>query len=190
MTTLFPRRWFLQLAAAGLAVRFARGDSGVILLAYATKCGCTREIAEVIARDLRARGLMIDVRAAKDVKALTGYRAVVLGSAVRFGKWLPEGSDFVERHQAALAKVPKAFFTVHMMNTGDDEKSRKGRAGYVQPIYARVKPDFDAFFAGRMDTGKLSFSEKLLIKMMKGSDRDLRNWTAIHGWSKSLFQPV
>ena len=192
---LFDRRRFLQFAAAGLGVSsfasrvsaIAGAPDGLILMAYASRCGSTREIAQAVAQDLRARGLVVDLRPADQVASLAPYRAVALGSAVRFGKWLPESVAFVERHQAALNRLPKAFFTVHMLNTGADPASRQARAGYVQPIYARVKPDCDAFFAGKMDMSRLSFTERLLCKMMKGHDADARDWTAIHAWAQRLF---
>jgi menaquinone-dependent protoporphyrinogen IX oxidase len=42
-----------------------------------------------LAQDLRGRGYAADLRATDKVIGLSGYEAVVLGSAVRFGRWLP-----------------------------------------------------------------------------------------------------
>jgi menaquinone-dependent protoporphyrinogen oxidase len=51
-----------------------------VLVAYATRSGSTREIAEVIAATLREHGLEVDLKPARDVRTLEGYRAVVLGA--------------------------------------------------------------------------------------------------------------
>ena len=121
------------------------------------------------------------------VPTLAGYEAVVLGSAVRFGHWLPEAVEFVRTHQAALKRVPTAFFTVHIMHTGPDEAARKARLGYLDPVHAVIKPNAEVFFAGRMEQSRLSFTERLLFKVMKGHDADLRDWPAIHAWGQSVF---
>jgi menaquinone-dependent protoporphyrinogen oxidase len=60
-----------------------------VLVAYASKCGSTGETAKAVAEEIAARGKSVDVRPAENVKDISGYSAVVLGSAVRFGRWLP-----------------------------------------------------------------------------------------------------
>jgi hypothetical protein len=41
-----------------------------------------------------------------------------------------------------------------------------------------------------MDMSRLSFSERLLCKVMKGRDADLRDWPAIHSWARNVFPPL
>jgi menaquinone-dependent protoporphyrinogen oxidase len=191
--TEYNRRAFLGVATAGLTTRAAfaaaTADSANrrVLIAYATRCGSTFEIAQTMLQDLKGRGFAGDVSAAGKVTTLSGYDAVVVGSAVRFGKWLPEAVDFVRRYRAELNRMPTAFFTVHMMNTGGDEASRKARMAYVDPARALVRPVGEVFFAGKMDSSRLSFGERLLCKVMKARDADQRDWGAIHGWGKSVF---
>jgi menaquinone-dependent protoporphyrinogen oxidase len=191
--TEYNRRAFLEVASMGLislsafAAEATKPANRRVLIAYATRCGSTVEIAQTILQDLKDRGFAVDVCAAAKVTALSGYDTVVVGSAVRFGKWLPEAVDFVRRYRAELNRMPTAFFTVHMMNTGDDEASKKARIAYVDAARALVRPGAEAFFAGKMDTSRLSFGERLLCKVMKGRDEDRRDWGAIHGWGKSVF---
>jgi menaquinone-dependent protoporphyrinogen oxidase len=191
MTTKLSRRDFLGTAAASLGAATLASSAFAtppkVLVAYATRCGSTREIAQAVTQDLRGRGCAVDLRAADKVAALSGYEAVVLGSAVRFGRWLPEAVDFVRRHQAGLKRIPTAFVAVHMMNTGADQASRKARFAYLDPARVLVKPNVEAFFPGKMDMSRLSLSERLLCKLMKGRDADRRDWPAIHSWAKSVF---
>ncbi len=191
--TEYNRRAFLGVATAGLTTRAAfavatpNSANRRVLIVYATRCGSTFEIAQTILQDLKGRGFAGDVSAAGKVTTLTGYDAVVVGSAVRFGKWLPEAVDFVRRCRAELNRMPTAFFTVHMMNTGNDEASRKARMAYVDPARALARPVGEVFFAGKMDSSRLSFGERLLCKVMKARDMDRRDWGAIHGWGQSVF---
>lgn len=160
--------------------------SDKVLIAYASKCGSTGEVAAAIAEELVARGKTVDVRLAKNISTLEGYQAVIVGSAIRMGQWLPEAVEFVETHQQALRQLPTAFFTVHMLNLGDDETSRKNRLAYLDPVRKIFTPQHEVFFAGKMDLARLSFLDRLIAKAVKATDADLRDWQAIRGWAASL----
>lgn len=162
---------------------------GKILVAYASRCGSTADIAEGLGRDLLSRGYRPEIVPVAKVSGVSAYQGLLLGSAVRAGNWLPEAREFVRRHQREIQNVPNAFFTVHMMNLGDDEKSRNGRLACLNPVHELVRPDMEVFFAGRMDLDRLTFGERVLCKIMGAKSRDLRNWPAIHTWGSSLFIP-
>lgn len=49
---------------------------------------------------------------------MEGYQAVVVGSAVHRGQWLPEAVEFVKTNQEALGHMPVALFCVHITNRG------------------------------------------------------------------------
>jgi menaquinone-dependent protoporphyrinogen oxidase len=83
-----------------------------VLIAYASRAGSTAEVAEAIGQVLRGRGFPADVLPAGQVFGVSTYRAVIIGSAIRMGRWLPEAARLVERNQAALARIPAAFFSV------------------------------------------------------------------------------
>ncbi len=72
-----------------------------ILIAYATKAGSTAGIAQRVGEVLARRGTVVDVLPVAKVGDLAPYRAVVLGSAIRLGKLLPEAMAFIELHQEA-----------------------------------------------------------------------------------------
>ncbi|GIK75803.1 MAG: flavodoxin [Chloroflexota bacterium] len=157
-----------------------------VLVAYASKAGSTGEVAQAIAQELCAQGLTVDVRRVREVKDVSEYDAFVVGSAIRMGSWLGEAKQFVEVNAAALQAAPTAFFTVHMLNTDDSEESKTNRAAYVAPIHAIVQPDAEAFFAGKMELGKLSFLDRMISKMMGAQDEDKRDWEAIKRWADQL----
>jgi len=165
--------------------------SDKILIAYASKCGSTGEVADAIGETLADPksgdgGTTVDVRLAKDVTDVSGYRAVVVGSAVRMGRWLPEATKFVETHHDALAQMPVACFAVCMTLSEDTEENRREVAAYLDPVREMVQPVDEGFFAGAMDYGKLSFPFRLIIKAMKVPEGDFRDWDGIRDWAAGV----
>lgn len=59
-----------------------------VLVAYASKHGATREIADRIAATLTAAGQPADARSTDNVSDLAGYDAFVIGAAAYYGHWL------------------------------------------------------------------------------------------------------
>ncbi len=77
--------------------------TGKVLVAYASRAGSTAEVAQAVAEVLRARsgGDTVDVLPVKiGQRPQPCYRAVIAGSAIRMGKWLPEAVEFVAKNQA------------------------------------------------------------------------------------------
>jgi flavodoxin len=100
-----------------------------ILVAYATRAGSTVQVAEMIGQTLSATGVTVDVKPVKSVADLRDY-AVVVGSAIRMGQWLPEAVDLVKKNQARRNQVSTAIFTVHLLNRDDSAESRQARHGH------------------------------------------------------------
>lgn len=148
-----------------------------VLVAYATRAGSTAEIAAAGGQSLGDGGYAVDVKPVKEKPKLDGYAAVVLGSAIRMGSWLPEAVDFVKANQAALNAVPVALFTVHMLNTGDDEASRAARAAYLNAVRPLLKDAEAVYFEGKMDFSRLSFLDRTIAKMVKAVEADNNNQT-------------
>ena len=65
-----------------------------VLVAYASRAGATAEVAEEVSKTLAAEGLMVDVLPVQKVETLEPYSALVLGSAARIGKLVPETMRF------------------------------------------------------------------------------------------------
>ncbi len=163
------------------------GTMKKVLVTYASKCGSTAEVAQAIAEQLCRRGESVDVRPVDQVKDLSPYKAVVLGSAVRMGRWLPAAVRFVQEQSAALAQTPTALFTVHFLNTDDGENSRAQRASYVEPVHALITPRHEAFFAGKIESRRLDLGARLLAKAIRAEDADRRDWQAIRAWANQIF---
>lgn len=157
-----------------------------VLVAYASRCGSTAEVAQAIGQELCSRGQTAEVCSVEEVKDLGSYDAVVIGSAIRMGHWLAPATAFVQKNQATLRNLPVAFFTVHMLATDDSDSSRQQRASYTAAEHALVQPSREAFFTGVIDPQKLNLADRLMVKLVKLPVGDSRNWDAIRGWADEL----
>lgn len=158
-----------------------------LLIAYATRAGSTAEVAAALGHTLAARGFIVDVKPIKHHPVLSGCDAVLLGSAIRMGRWLPEAVAFVQANQAALNRLPVALFTVHALNRGDDLQSLTGRQAYLDTVRPLLQPLDEIYFAGKLDLSTLSLPDRLLARLVKAELGDFRDWNRISAWAQSVF---
>jgi menaquinone-dependent protoporphyrinogen oxidase len=159
-----------------------------ILVAYATKYGAAAEIAEKIGQVLRQAGLRADVLPANRVSDLTPYQAVVLGSAVYIGQWLKEAATFLKANEKALAERPVWLFSSGPTGQGDPVALTQGWRfpKSLQLIADRIHPRDIAIFHGAVNTEKLNFIEKWMLKNVKAPAGDFRDWDAITSWATAI----
>jgi menaquinone-dependent protoporphyrinogen oxidase len=159
-----------------------------ILVAYASITGSTQEIAEEVGNVLRKSGAEVEVCPVKDVKDVRAYDAVVLGSAARGAKVLPDAVQFVQRNKAALSKLPTAYFTVCLTLKDDTPENRTIVQAYSKPLRDLLLPVTEGWFAGAMDYSKLGKLLRWMFKHSKDSppEGDFRDWTAIRAWAGEL----
>ena len=165
--------------------------SNKILVTYASRNGSTAGVAEAIGQTLAESGAQVDVRPIQEVKDLTPYHAVVAGSAIREGQWLPEAMQFMQTHRMALVQRPFAAFLVCMTMSMKNEQYHQGVADWMKPVRALVQPVREGYFAGALDLRKVpSFRKRLMfrISVMLGvwSEGDHRDWNAIRAWAAEL----
>ena len=165
--------------------------SNKILVAYASRAGSTAGVAEAIGVTLAESGAQVEVRPMKDVKDLAPYRAVVAGSAIHGGRWLPEAMQFMQTHQATLAQKPFAAFLVCMTLAMSNDKYREHVADWLEPVRALVRPVSEGLFAGALDISKIpSFGDRLKFRLSVvfgvWSEGDHRDWNAIRAWAESI----
>ncbi len=168
--------------------------SASVLVAYATRYGSTREVAEAVAATLRERGLEVDIRPMRDVRTLDQYRAVVLGAPLYMFHWYKDALHFLERHRQALIARPVAIFALGPFHA--DEKEFQGSREQLDKELAKfpwLRPGAIEIFGGKFDPQKLTFPHNLLPALKNMPASDIRDWTAIRAWASNLaaqFQPA
>jgi menaquinone-dependent protoporphyrinogen oxidase len=163
-----------------------------ILVTYASRFGATAGVAEAIGKTLSEHGAQVDVLPMKEVGDLNPYQAVVAGSAINAGAWLPEAMQFLQAYRNELRQKPFAAFLVCMTLTmKNGEQYRSQVSTWLEPVRAQVRPLREGLFAGALDIRKIpsrSDRMKFRISVMTGvwKEGDHRDWKAIHTWSESL----
>jgi menaquinone-dependent protoporphyrinogen oxidase len=162
-----------------------------ILVAYASMTGSTAGVAEEIGKTLSESGAQVEVYQVHEVTNVDQYDAVVLGSAIHGGIWLPEAMSFLQAHRTQLARKPFAAFLVCMTMSVPNKKFQQGVADWLQPVRSVIKPISEGYFAGALDISKIpSFMDRLKFRisvlLRVWSEGDHRDWTAIRNWATNL----
>ena len=159
-----------------------------VLVAYASKHGSTQEIAQRIAEHLRQLGIQAEARPLEEVSDPGSYEALVIGSAIYYGSWMKEATEWVHRNQAVLAKLPVWLFSVGPLGAEgkDAEQQPKEMAEFQQAI----RPREQRVFFGALDHQRLSFAERMVVKAVRAPEGDYRDWEAIDAWSASIARDL
>ncbi len=152
--------------------------SGTILVAYGTKHGSTREVAQAVAETLQELGHDVETLPAARVDDLSPYAGVVVGGAIYMGSWHPDAMRFLEQHRKELAVLPVAVFGMgpRTMEEHDAEESR-AQLGKALAKVPEVDPYAVAVFGGVVDPRTLRFPFSRLPAS------DARDWSAIRAWA-------
>ena len=145
-------------------------------------------MAEAIGKTLTESGAQVEVRPMQEVQDLTPYGAVVAGSAIQAGEWLPEAMQFVRTHQVELREKPFAAFLVCMTMAAKNPSYHTGVQDWLAPVRALVKPVSEGLFAGGLDIRKVpSFANRLKFRLSVAlgvwEEGDHRDWNAIRTWA-------
>ena len=163
-----------------------------ILVTYASRSGSTAETAKAISKALLHEGAQVDLLPMQDVKDLTPYSAVVLGSPIRHSQWLPEALKFVQDHRMELTRKRAAMFTLSItLAMPNGEQHRQAVKQWIAPVRSHVKPVSEGLFAGRLDFAKLpltidTLKLRLVVALGIFPKDDRRNWNAVRVWAQGL----
>ncbi len=158
-----------------------------VLVSVASRHGATSEIGGALARRLRGRGLDVTTLPPESVTELEPYDAIVLGSAVYMGHWLPQAADFVERHLLALHDRPVWLFSSGPLG---NPLVPAGDAPEVGPMVQRLGAREHRTFAGELQQGVIGFKERMIVKMVKAPYGDFRDWAAIDAWADAIAEAL
>jgi len=164
-----------------------------ILVAYASKYGATKEIAERIGTVLSGNGEQVEVLPAETVKGLGNFQAVILGSAIYVGKWPKEAGKFLKNHEKALAQRPFWVFSSGPSGEGEPIALVEGKRvpSDLQKAVDRIRPRDVTVFHGNIDAEKLNPIEKWAVKsVVKKPFGDYRDWHAIENWADQIAMAV
>jgi uncharacterized protein YjbI with pentapeptide repeats/menaquinone-dependent protoporphyrinogen IX oxidase len=155
-----------------------------ILVAYATGTGSTGEVAEAIGEVIAQNDVNVDVYNIKDINDISYYSAVVLGSSIRMGKWLPDAIQFLSNFRESLANVPVAYFTTCVTMIDDTADNRRTVLSYMEPLQ-HLAPEIEPVGLG-LFAGSLSPNLSMIMPDNMLPYGDYRDWNIIRAWAKEI----
>jgi menaquinone-dependent protoporphyrinogen oxidase len=175
-----------------------------VLVAYATRHGATRGIAERIAQTLEDSGLEVTLQPAERSTDVEKYDAFVIGSAAYVGGWLKEAANFVRRHRAVLTARPVWLFSSGPIGTETiDDKGRdvvkasepREFAEFADVIHPRDQRVF--FGAFDPDAEPIGLMERLGAPFLRMPSvrkelpaGDFRDWPEIEAWAHGIAREL
>lgn len=167
-----------------------------ILVAYASRHGATRGIAERIADTLRREGLEAEARPVGSVADLAGYDAFVVGSAAYMFHWLREASGFVRHNRSVLRTKPVWLFSSGPLGGPTDEEGRDQKTTLVPKEIPELRETVGArnhrVFLGAYERERrpVGFAERFVSLMPAARDAfpvgDFRDWPEIEAWALEI----
>jgi len=166
-----------------------------VLIAYASKYGATREIAERLADRIRAAGLEAQAQPVTTVSDLSAYDAVVIGSAAYIGHWQKETTEFVQSNSAVLAGRPTWLFSSGPLGNEPTNAPGLDQRGAAEPkeiaeLRATISPRDHRVFFGALDPAKLGFRDRAIRILPAGRallpEGDFRDWQDVNAWADSI----
>ena len=180
-----------------------------VLIAYASRHGGTRGIAERIGETLRSEGLEALVEPADAAPDVAAVDAAVIGSGVYMGSWLKEGTEFLARHAATLATKPVWLFSSGPLvgstvagkakdpiedALGPAEGPGSGGRKRIEELATAIHARQNRVFYGAFDpTDPPKNMAERLIRLMPASKGilppgDGRDWPAIEAWAREIAE--
>jgi menaquinone-dependent protoporphyrinogen oxidase len=155
-----------------------------ILITVASRHGSTREIAEVLAQELRAADHCVDVQKIEEGPSIALYDAVIIGSAIYMGKWLASAEQFVQDNRVRLGEVPIWLFSSGPL--GYENPQPTGDPKQIDTLMAVTMAHEHRVFVGKLDKHSLGVGERLIVHAVSAPEGDFRDWAAIRSWAREI----
>jgi menaquinone-dependent protoporphyrinogen oxidase len=153
-----------------------------VLVTAATRHGSTEEIAALIARVLRLRGMDTAELRPADVEDVSSYDAIVLGSAVYAGRWLAPATSLVSRFQRQLVDRPVWLFSSGPVGS----PLTPAQALDASDVVTATGAIEHRLFAGKLDKSELGRLERAMVRMVRAPDGDYRDFGEVSHWAADI----
>jgi menaquinone-dependent protoporphyrinogen oxidase len=161
--------------------------AGSVLVAYASRYGSTREVAEAVADTIRSTGAPVDLAPLPGVHSLEGYAGVVLGAPLYMFRWHKDAKRFLSRHRTTLTSLPVAVFAMGPFNDKKEEwEGARDQLAKELAGFPWLAPAASAVFGGAFDPARLKPPYSLIPALKKLPPADIRNWDDIRAWATEI----
>lgn len=173
-----------------------------VLVAYASRHGATKGIAERIAATIERHDIPVTFRDVDRIGGpIDGFDAIVLGSSVYMGRWEKSAREFVQEYVETLKERPTWLFSSGPVGTETVDKEGRDVVETSRPLdYAEFEPLFrprdQKVFFGAYDPERegATLAEKLIVKIPAIREAlpsgDFRDWPAIEAWAEGIVEAL
>jgi menaquinone-dependent protoporphyrinogen oxidase len=119
-----------------------------------------------------------------EVESLDGYSALVLGSAVYLGAWMPAAGAFLERNSEVIASRSTWLFSSGPI-AGVPAKPFDASA-LVAATHARDHH----LFGGKLDRRSLTLFERAISLFGRPQEGDYREWAIAAAWATAISRSL
>lgn len=158
-----------------------------ILMVVGSRHGSTQEIGEVVAEVLTEAGHDVVTQDPDDFTSTTGFDAMVLGSAIYYGRWVPPVRELVERHAGSLAATPLWVFWSGPLGT---KGVPRGSVEGMDELLDRLRPRGFREFDGRVDRGELGMRERAVVSLVGAEYGDYRDFDDVRAWAHGIVDEL
>ncbi|MBN1415848.1 MAG: hypothetical protein JW973_12160 [Bacteroidales bacterium] len=156
-----------------------------ILIAWAGNYDSTKEIAQFIAGIIHGMGGSVGIRSVDEIRTITPYDSVIIGSAARMDKLLGKTLRFARRHADELRRKTTAYFVSCITMKEDTPENREKATGFLQPLCLIKEPVGIGLFGGKLEYNKIGYLWKTLSRQDNTgpmAEGDFRDWAKIRDW--------
>jgi menaquinone-dependent protoporphyrinogen oxidase len=172
-----------------------------IAVLYGTTQGQTGKIAQRVAGIGRQHGHQVDVVHLAEVDAsfdIAAYDGVMVGASIHEGSHQRYVYRWLKAHQAALASMPTAAFTVCLAirSLNEDERAEARAFSGLYQEKTGWTPDVSEVFAGALMYSEYNWLVRMVMKSIArhegGStdtshDTEYTDWTEVERFAEAFF---
>lgn len=166
-----------------------------VLVAHDSKLGSTAEVAKFMGSVLSEHGVTTAVKPLSEVYDLETYDSVIIGSAIRYDRWLPDATAFVRENRTTLSNVRVSFFFTCLTLAKPTPAAMLKAEGYADKLRSlapEVKPVTVGGFAGVHQFARARWPARLVLRVLSIAtgvkEGDYRDWAAIRSWTLGQLQ--
>lgn len=159
-----------------------------ILVTYDTKHGATSIVAKKIF-DTLCDNATVDLVFVENLDPgdIPAYDAIVIGSPIYIGQWLPGINKLLRRHHAAIEQIPSAFFVTCTYIANDTpDRQAYAKETYIEKNlskYPAIVPVDMGILGGEFEYAELYPMERFLMKLAGFEEGDFIDDAKIGAWA-------
>lgn len=162
-----------------------------VLVAYASRYGSTATVAIMVRDVLCKNGFQVDLSPARKITDVSGYDAVILGSAINRLRIVPEATQFLKKHRQKLSEKTVRFFILCSALREDTPEMREfALTDFLEPSLAdfpEIQIVDSGQFGGVVDYSDMNFVESFVMSViLRQTEGDFRNTRRIIEWAELI----